>query len=371
MAMQAGRIAKTSRCNSDGRNRGAGAPGQIIAVFALSIMAMVALLALIFDGGNIYLQRRTAQNAADAAALAGARALQQAIGPSDSTISSEICKYALANAFGVPPGATAYFVGTNGTTNAGGITLPAGCSGSSPNTITNGLSGVHVDITIDVTTYLAGVIGFRNLTVRAASTAQVGLGGIPRPDLAPLAGCGPDMLVDGRVPIGTNILNPDGISINESLVGLDVVLEGSQMTQNETASCPAWNGSASAWKGQADISGVTGTLTPPVQLPISTGNSSLDTAVATACTQTGWSNPTNASAPPPDVCMLLVPIAAPPNPANQANIVTLACFSVYDGSNGYEKWRGVLHKFTDCGNAVFTPTSTGSGFSETRVMLTN
>jgi Flp pilus assembly protein TadG len=344
--------------------------GQVIALFALSIMAMVALLALIFDGGNIYLQRRTAQNSADAAALAGARALQQAVGPSDTTISSEICKYSLANAFGVVPGATAYFVGVNGTTNVGAITLPGSCSGSSSNTISNGLSGVHVDITINVTTYLAGVIGFRSVVVRASSTAQVGRGGVPRPDLAPLAGCGPDMLVDGTKTIGTNILNPDGITINEALVGLDVVLEGSQMTQHEDATCPGWNGVSSAWKGQADISGVSGTLTPPIQLPISTGNSSLDSAVGTACVQTGWADPTNVSAPPPDVCLLLVPIAAPPNPSNQANIVTLACFSVYDGGSGAQKWRGVLHKFIDCKDAVFTATSTGTSFSETRVMLT-
>ena len=45
-------------------------------------------------------------------------------------------------------------------------------------------------------------------------------------------------------------------------------------------------------------------------------------------------------------CYLLVPIAAPPNPPNGANIVTLACFKVYDGGNGYQKWRGVLYPTT-------------------------
>lgn len=46
--------------------------GQIIVVFVVTIVIMVALAALVIDGGNLYLNRRAAQTAADAAALAGA-----------------------------------------------------------------------------------------------------------------------------------------------------------------------------------------------------------------------------------------------------------------------------------------------------------
>ena len=41
----------------------------------LTHFAMVVMLALVLDGGNIYVQRRAAQVAADAGALAGARHL--------------------------------------------------------------------------------------------------------------------------------------------------------------------------------------------------------------------------------------------------------------------------------------------------------
>jgi hypothetical protein len=46
--------------------------GQTLILFAFAIVGLVALAALIIDGGSIYLNRREAQTAADAAAMAGA-----------------------------------------------------------------------------------------------------------------------------------------------------------------------------------------------------------------------------------------------------------------------------------------------------------
>ena len=47
--------------------------GQSLVIVALFLVALIAILALTFDGGNAYLKRREAQNSADAGALAGAR----------------------------------------------------------------------------------------------------------------------------------------------------------------------------------------------------------------------------------------------------------------------------------------------------------
>jgi hypothetical protein len=47
--------------------------GQSIVFIAIAFLGLVAVAALIIDGGSIYLNRRNAQTAADAAALAGAR----------------------------------------------------------------------------------------------------------------------------------------------------------------------------------------------------------------------------------------------------------------------------------------------------------
>ena len=46
--------------------------GQVIILIVVSVVIMIALAALVIDGGNLYLNRRAAQTAADAAALAGA-----------------------------------------------------------------------------------------------------------------------------------------------------------------------------------------------------------------------------------------------------------------------------------------------------------
>jgi hypothetical protein len=356
-------------------------PAQIVAMFALGLLGFLAMVSVILDGGTLYLQRRTAQNAADAAALAGARALQQATVQTTSAIGEAVCTYLRSNAFGVTPTATAYFVGVSGTNNLGPIAWGSTCAASPAGWIPIGASGVHVDVTVGpYNTYLAGIVGVRQLKAQASATSQVGVLGIPNPDLAPLAGCGPDMLVNGGSPTPfRNIFNPDNLTINPAYYApppappFDVVLQGSQMSQNEDASCPKWNTNSSAWKGKIDTSGITGPLTPPMQIPVDTGNGTVDTLISDACLAIygPGHDPVNSSAGD-DVCFLLIPIATPPNPADNANIVTLACFSLYDGGNGVNKWRGILHPPTDCTYGVYPPIWTfGNTNSETQVMLTN
>lgn len=46
--------------------------GQIIVIFALGLVAMIAMVGLVLDGGSTFAQRRGQQNASDLAALAGA-----------------------------------------------------------------------------------------------------------------------------------------------------------------------------------------------------------------------------------------------------------------------------------------------------------
>ena len=47
--------------------------GQIVVVFALSLVVIILAVALVIDGGNAWSQRRVTQNAADFAALAGTK----------------------------------------------------------------------------------------------------------------------------------------------------------------------------------------------------------------------------------------------------------------------------------------------------------
>jgi hypothetical protein len=112
-----------------------------------------------------------------------------------------------------------------------------------------------------------------------------------------------------------------------------------------------------------------------MQLPVDTGNSSIDSWVVNTCTTIyGPAGDPSGEDATTSQCYLLVPIAAPPNPANQANIVTLACFRLYDGGSGTNKWRGVLVAVSSstCTYGVYPPTWTyGNSFSETQVALTS
>ncbi len=58
-------------CLFDSNDRGP-ERGQILVIFALALVAMLAMVGLVLDGGSAFAQRRDQQNAADLAALAGA-----------------------------------------------------------------------------------------------------------------------------------------------------------------------------------------------------------------------------------------------------------------------------------------------------------
>jgi hypothetical protein len=164
-------------------------------LFALTGVALVAMVGLVVDGGNIYVQRRTAQNSADAAALAGARALRNATSPDQAgAISPAIVNYAAENNFGASPRVPcAYFVGGNGNPISGAGLINDGSIGGCPvvsGSIPNAASGVHVDVRIDFPTYLLGMLNLVIVTAEGHATAQVGVLTAGDTRSAPLIACG-------------------------------------------------------------------------------------------------------------------------------------------------------------------------------------
>lgn len=77
----------------------ASAKGQALALFALSLTAVLLAGALAFDGGLVFLERRDEQNAADAAALAGARYLTTNTSAARSSARSAAYEIATENGF--------------------------------------------------------------------------------------------------------------------------------------------------------------------------------------------------------------------------------------------------------------------------------
>ena len=69
--------------------------GQALVVFVLFLFVIIGMVALVVDGGYAYAQRRRMQYAADAAAMAGVRAM--AMHASDAAIDREVARFATSN----------------------------------------------------------------------------------------------------------------------------------------------------------------------------------------------------------------------------------------------------------------------------------
>jgi hypothetical protein len=138
-----------------GDRRSNGQTGQILVIFALLLPVMFAALAVLVDGGFLYGQRRIAQNAADAAALAGALAVG-ASGKCD--VSSNTPANYLAFRNGAPGPSVSYTL-TSSVTPSTGPSLPV-CQ------VVVQSSVVHAPL-------LSGVIGRSSLQTGAGATAAV------------------------------------------------------------------------------------------------------------------------------------------------------------------------------------------------------
>lgn len=134
--------------------------GQIIVLFALALVAIVAMVGLVLDGGGAFAQRRSEQSAADLAALAGAN---------DYLLNNNAAQ-AIATARTV--------AGQNGWTHgAGGVTVDVAIDTS------NG-AAVTVDISAPHSNNFASIVGMPTWQVSTTATALTGF-----PDT--VAGAGP------------------------------------------------------------------------------------------------------------------------------------------------------------------------------------
>jgi uncharacterized membrane protein len=118
--------------------------GQSLVIFAVALAGLLALLALVIDGGLIYSHRRTAQTAADAAALAGAR---------------ELC---------AGHGTTAAFTRASEYVSRNNV-------GNADINVDGTAETVEVTTTITFNTFFAHLIGHNNITVEAEAASGCSL----------------------------------------------------------------------------------------------------------------------------------------------------------------------------------------------------
>lgn len=327
---------------------------QILVLFAFALIPLAATVGLALDGGNLYLQRRTAQTAADAGALAGARALSFATSLlNNTTISTAICTFAQANSFGTTPAIqSAYFVQSDGITKAstgatGDIITSSGQCATPPSVnIPSNATGVRVEPQIGpFSTMFLPVVGITQLSAAAQASASVtGLTGITA-NLPPLAGCGEYMLLQSGGNQSILLTNPWRINPARITDPPTVYkLQGAQVGQNSpTPPCASQGGSS--WKGKIDQ----GQSIPsfPTDVSVDTGNGTIDALMRTMCGNiSGDSTPTQYGD-----CFMFIPISGSTGEtgiaSGEARIVLVACMSVWE-ANGNVKWFGALVSSSTC-----------------------
>src|SRR6202007_1921037 len=95
--------------------------GQVLPMFAAGILAMLLLTGVVIDGGNLFQNRQSLQNAADAAAIAAAQYLADSTKP---------CVVGASDQIGTCAGEYASLNSANG---ANGASSSPQCTPASPN----------------------------------------------------------------------------------------------------------------------------------------------------------------------------------------------------------------------------------------------
>jgi Flp pilus assembly protein TadG len=121
--------------------------GQILVLFVLALVAIIAGVGLVIDGGFTFAQRRAEQNAADLAAFAGANALLNGQNPTAAALATSADN--------------GYADGT------GGVNVDVAVTSTT----------VKVDVTGPHSNYFAGVVGQPTWDVSVTATA---LAGVPK-----------------------------------------------------------------------------------------------------------------------------------------------------------------------------------------------
>ncbi|MCI0343820.1 MAG: pilus assembly protein TadG-related protein [Chloroflexi bacterium] len=134
--------------------------GQVLAIFAFGLVGIMAVAALVFDVGQNLFERRKQQDAADAAALAGARFMVEAASGCKATPNKVTCKNAVdaAQALAEQHGYQASQIEIN---------IPP-----TPTSQFSGFPG-HIQVTINSNrdSFFAGVLGLNNFNISAMAVA--------------------------------------------------------------------------------------------------------------------------------------------------------------------------------------------------------
>ncbi|HSS34985.1 MAG TPA: TadE/TadG family type IV pilus assembly protein [Patescibacteria group bacterium] len=173
------------------------ARGQVVVMFGLGLVVILLIVGLVVDGGKAFFERRSGQNDADVAALAGTKVVADGYtltgGTNRGMAYAEIQRSIIAN--GCTAGGTepctwsASFVG-QGQRPVGPVN-----AGDSAGFVGSGILGVRVDVRRTPRTYFLGLIGRSSWEVETSATALAA-----KPDRAPASQVLPIGLHEPTIP---------------------------------------------------------------------------------------------------------------------------------------------------------------------------
>lgn len=144
--------------------------GQVLVIVAAGMIALIAMVGLVIDGGHAWGRQRETQNVADSIAKAGNVPILEFLGGDNTRTTGDVgCAIDTAEEVTGLTVEAAEFTDFRG--NGLGISVPdCGTSG----VIDDAIQGVKVTTTQDFDTFLMQIVGFDELTARADATAVVG-----------------------------------------------------------------------------------------------------------------------------------------------------------------------------------------------------
>lgn len=148
--------------------------GQILVIVGVGLIAMIAMVGLVVDGGYAWGEQRQAQNGADAMANGGATVIAQSLKGAPKASGDVGCAVEASASLNKVTNPTAYYTDVNGTLLTPAVQVPA-CSAGAGGAIPSSAQGVKAAGERTFNTFLARVVGVSTLTASADATAVAGL----------------------------------------------------------------------------------------------------------------------------------------------------------------------------------------------------
>ncbi len=147
--------------------------GQVVIIMVFALVGLLVITGLAIDGGTVFFERRSMQNAADASALAGARELSNAICGGKSAPATDAAVFAAVNEYSRRNGAGGFeasytrFEGNSVVEYSPRVLVGSGM-------VPAGASGVAVTATITRSTFFMTLIGIHESSASAYALAVTG-----------------------------------------------------------------------------------------------------------------------------------------------------------------------------------------------------